>query len=41
LTDDAEAAAAAESVYTEAEKHREGIKAKDAAAKARRKKGRG
>jgi hypothetical protein len=41
LTDDAEVSDAAESVYTEAEKHREGVKARDAAAKARKKKTRG
>jgi hypothetical protein len=41
LTDDAELSDAAESVYDTAAKHRETVKARDAAAKARKKKVRG
>ncbi len=41
LTDDAEAAAAADDIYSVAAGHRETVIAKDKAAKARRKKGRG
>lgn len=38
-TADAELSEAADSVYSEAMKYREGVKARDAAAKARKKKG--